>query len=237
MLTLSKISSTVRKKLRFNRDLIDLARKSGTDKLEHGYISYYKDHFDDLRDKSLNILEIGIANGASLGMWQAYFPASQIHALDIRDKHAYESDRVRIYQGDQNDVGFLRSVAEQAGAFDIIIDDGSHFSEHVITSFTTLFPCLKADGIYVIEDLHTAYWHSYGGQWRDLNSGSTSMSFIKNLLDGLNCHWIPGRSSEHFDQHIHAIHSYPKIVFIYKGDNPVVHRPYELKMMEQSLNA
>jgi len=215
--------------------LSELATQFGTDKLAHGYIDHYQHHFAHLRLRKLSILEIGIAEGASLNMWQTYFPHSIIHAIDIREKDQFTSARVKIYQGDQGDPEFLRQVAAKAGGFDIVIDDGSHKSEHVITSFRTLFPLLKPEGIYAIEDLHTAYWTAYGGKWRNLESGRTSMTLLKSLLDGLNCHWIPGREPDDFDRQITAIHTYPKLAFIYKGKNPSVHRPYELKMMQESL--
>jgi hypothetical protein len=47
--------------------------------------------------------------------------------------------------------------------FDIIIDDGSHVNEHVITTFEYLLPILNNEGLYVIEDTQTAYWPEYGG--------------------------------------------------------------------------
>jgi hypothetical protein len=216
-------------------ELSSLATQYGTDKLAHGYIEHYEHHFAPLRLRKLNILEIGVAEGASVNVWRRYFPNSTIHAIDIRDKHQFASEKVKIYQGDQNDREFLEQVSKKANGFDIVIDDGSHISEHVIGSFRTLFPLLNPEGIYVIEDLHTAYWTTYGGQWRNLNSGNTSMNLVKSLLDGLNCHWIPSREPDNFDQQIRAIHCYPKLAFIYKGENPVVHRPYDLKMMEESL--
>ncbi len=39
----------------------------------------------------------------------------------------------------------------------MIIDDGSHISEHIITSFKTLFPHLKKGGLYFVEDLHAGW--------------------------------------------------------------------------------
>ena len=55
--------------------------------------------------------------------------------------------------GDQNDPAILNEMATRHGPFDIIIDDGSHVGEHIITSFRALFPDLTANGLYAIEDL------------------------------------------------------------------------------------
>ena len=39
-------------------------------------------------------------------------------------------------------------------SFDIIIDDGSHYSPHQQKTLGYLFPKLKAGGLFIIEDLH-----------------------------------------------------------------------------------
>ena len=59
-----------------------------------------------------------------------------------------------------------RVLAAAGGPPDVIIDDGSHIGEHVCTTFEALFPSMAAGGVYVIEDLHTSYWPSYGGARR-----------------------------------------------------------------------
>jgi hypothetical protein len=41
--------------------------------------------------------------------------------------------------------------------FDIIIDDGSHVGEHILTSFKILWSTVKPGGYYIIEDLHSIY--------------------------------------------------------------------------------
>lgn len=83
----------------------------------------------------------------------------------------------------------MRSVAKQIGGIDIIIDDGSHINEHVIKSFSILFPLLNMGGIYAIEDLQTSYWDESFGHWggsQDLSAAHTSMNFLKSLTNGLN---------------------------------------------------
>ena len=40
----------------------------------------------------------------------------------------------------------------------VFIDDGSHVPAHVATSFYALFPRLADGGLYVIEDVQTAFW-------------------------------------------------------------------------------
>lgn len=64
-----------------------------------------------------------------------------------------------------------------------------------------------------------SYWSQNGGNWRDLETNHTSMGLLKQLTDGLNHQFIPKRQPSYFDQHIAAIHFYPQLAFIIKGEN------------------
>jgi demethylmacrocin O-methyltransferase len=213
----------------FAGNLTELAKLHETDKWgSHWYVPHYERHFKDLRRKKLRILEIGVggyanpsAGGASLRMWKDYFPKSSIYSLDIFDKSSLEEGRIKIFRGSQNDPDFLRKVIEEMGGLDIVIDDGSHINEHVVTSFRTLFPLLSENGIYVIEDTQTSYWPDFGGDSYDLNNPNTIMNFLKSLTDGLNYEEIArkNRRLSDFDSNIVSVHFYHNIVFIYKGRN------------------
>ena len=201
-----------------------LAVIHGTDKLSHGYIDHYAKYFAPIRRNHLNILEIGVggyqdpkAGANSLRMWQAYFPNSMIYSMDIWDKSYHENRHIKIFQGSQNDREFLERVVAQIGRLDIVIDDGSHISEHVRTSFAVLFPRLATSGIYVIEDMHTSYLPEFGGNSENLTDARTSMALIKDLLDSVNDQYIPNRASNSLDGQVEAVHVHPKIAFIYKG--------------------
>lgn len=203
-----------------------IAKLHGTDKLYHGYISYYSKYFAPLRYKRIKLLEIGVGGfqdpmigGESLRTWKDYFPFGKICGIDIIDKSSLKENRIEIFQGDQSDKQSLVKIVNKFGRPDIIIDDGSHRSEHVITSFNALFPLLKNRGIYVIEDLHTSYWRHFNNNIGDLNSPCTSAGMIKNLIDGLNYQAIPKREPCYTDQNIIEIHCFPKIVFILKDKN------------------
>jgi len=115
----------------------------------------------------------------------------------------------------------LIDVSKDIGEIDLIIDDGSHLNEHVITTFELLFPKLKNGGIYVIEDTQTSYWESYGGDSTNLNKEGTIYHFFKNLIDGLNHQEliIKGYKKNYYDSHIVSMHFYHNMIFIYKGIN------------------
>lgn len=200
-----------------------------TDKVKgHSYAAPYTFHFKKYRKKKIKLLEIGVGGfedstvgGHSLRMWKRYFPLAQIFSIDIHDKSELQETRIKIFQGSQVDKAFLNNVLIQTGELDIIIDDGSHFNEHVIGSFHILFPRLKNGGLYVIEDTQTSYWKSYGGDSENLKNPLTIMNFFKELTDCLNHKEFikPDYQPTYYDQKILSIHFYHNLIFIYKGDN------------------
>ena len=60
----------------------------------------------------------------------------------------------------------------------MILDDGSHINEHVIFSFQQLWGNVKSGGVYIVEDVGTAYWDEYGG---GLRKEGTSIEYFKKL--------------------------------------------------------
>ena len=149
------------------KNLTELANKYGTDKgtmsYGHGYSVIYNELFKDWQDKSIKLLEIGVCDprfpGASLKMWEEYFFNGKIIGLDINPEALnFTSDRINIWIEDQNNYGNLILLAWVGyPSFDIIIDDGSHVGEHILTSFKALWSSVKPGGYYIIEDLHSAY--------------------------------------------------------------------------------
>lgn len=232
----------------YRKDLRKLATLYGADKWNHhSYAEHYNRHFTPLRLKKLNILEIGVggyasdkSGGKSLRMWKAFFPNSMIYGIDIVDKKYVEEDRIKVFQGSQDDESFLRKVLDETGGLDIIIDDGSHVNEQVIKSFNVLFPALNDNGIYVVEDTFTSYWPSVDDKWLkpgsknafenwwqkmggslDINAPHTTINFFKSLVNCLNHQEFlkPGYSPSYFDRHIVAMHFYHNLVILYKGNN------------------
>ena len=213
--------------------LSDLAVKHGTDKYgKHYYTQHYETHFRKLRLRKLNVLEIGVggyknpsAGGKSLKMWRDYFPHARIFGIDIYDKRAHDEERIKTFQGSQIDTEFLERVCHETGGIDIIIDDGSHINTHVITTFKFLFPLLKDNGIYAVEDTQTSYWKKVGGiEWggtSDFSSTETTMGYFKSLTDGLNYEEVVGGKYEptYLDRHIISMHFYHSLIIIYKGEN------------------
>ena len=210
-------------------DLTKIAIKHKTDKWgSHFYTPHYHAWFQHLRKLEVRVLEIGVggyadpnSGGESLRMWKEYFPNGQIAAIDIYDKSNLEEERIKTYHGSQDDAFFLSEVNKTSGPFDIIIDDGSHINKHIIQSFKILFPLLKENGIYAVEDLQTSYWRKSGGDSYNLRRKTTAMNYFKHLLDSLNhCESEnPFYRATYFDKNIVAVSFFHNMVFVQKGEN------------------
>jgi hypothetical protein len=207
-------------------DLSYLAWLFGTDKWgSHWYTQHYQRYFAPIKNKALNVLEIGVGGydltdkgGASLRMWKAYFRSSRIVAIDLHDKSRHSEHRIDIRQCDQTDSEALLRLSKEYGGFDIIIDDGSHLNEHVIGTFNLLFPLLRQNGIYAVEDTQTAYWPSWGG---GMGAQHSLMAFFKGLTDGLNYVEYPvaNYTPNYYDQNIVEIAFFHNLIVIRKGNN------------------
>lgn len=195
----------------------------------HWFTPHYDRHFSPYRDEEVRVLEIGIGGyqhpewgGGSLRMWKHFFHRGLIHGLDIVDKSHADAQRITTLIGDQNDPDCLADIAEKYGPFDIVIDDGSHINQHVRTSFHALFPHVRNGGLYVIEDLWTAYWPGFGGNEDPERSGATSLGLLKSLIDSLQHEELPpepGRTPGYADRHVTGLHVYHNLAFIEKGAN------------------
>ncbi len=156
-----------------------------SDKWEH-YIPVYQAEFARFlaRGRPVRLLEIGVQNGGSLEVWSKVFPAgSSFVGIDVDPKCAgLGSPGVTIRIGDASDPAALDAMLG-AEAFDIIIDDGSHRSAHVVSTFEACFQRLKPGGLYVVEDMHCSYWKSHGG---GLRRAGASIEHFKDLVDALN---------------------------------------------------
>lgn len=151
--------------------LTELTIIHGSDKFGyHDYSPNYYHLFKHLKNKPIKLLEIGVGGyadadrgGESLRVWRDFFPKAHIVGIDIQTKELDLGPRVTILKGSQVDAKFLDQVVAEHGPFDIIIDDGSHRNEQIVASFEMLFPTLNADGIYVAEDVQTAFFPRFGG--------------------------------------------------------------------------
>lgn len=182
------------------------------------YLPAYAEQFERFRGRPIRFLEIGVSHGGSLQMWRSYFgDQATIFGIDVNPECAALNGRggqVRI--GSQADAAFLAEVVREMGGVDVVLDDGSHVAEHQRASFDALFPVLSIDGMYAIEDLHTAYWPKHGGGYR---RRGTFIEVTKAIIDDMH-HWYHGRASRAIPggAAVRSVAIYDSIVFISKGD-------------------
>jgi hypothetical protein len=119
----------------------------------HKYCSlYYDKAFEDIKDKKLNILEIGILNGSSLVLWNEYFKNSIVYGIDNSDLTENRLDaypRIKTIIQD----AYKKELTSNLPLFDIIIDDGPHTLESQKIFINHYFKKLNKNGRLVIEDI------------------------------------------------------------------------------------
>ena len=123
-----------------------------TDKITNGLDIVYKDMFRCYEDKAIEFLEIGIASGSSLLMFKDMLPKANLYGIDIQVPDMIHERQIRLEQINQNDTARLQWFALAVGRFDVVIDDGSHFTEETKNTFDVFWKYIPEGGIYVIED-------------------------------------------------------------------------------------
>jgi hypothetical protein len=182
------------------------------------YFPIYERHFAPWKNRSLTFLEIGVQNGGSLQMWQRFFgPLAKIVGIDIDGRCTdHESPGIFVRIGDQSDPVFLQRVIDEFGVPDVVLDDGSHQMAHLRATFDFLYPRMHKNAVYMVEDLHTAYWSEYGG---GIDAPESFMTFAKSCTDRLN--WAHSRGAipaDYIGKETLGVSFYDSIVTFEKGD-------------------
>lgn len=178
------------------KEIWDAGLQGRCAKWEH-YFEIYERYLSKFKGQDINYLEIGVQQGGSLDMIKTYF-GEKVKTIGIdfdQNCEAVQDRGHRIFIGDQSNKDFLKTVVDEIGHFDIIIDDGGHTAGQQITSFNSLFPHLRYGGVYLVEDLHCSqYWVGY--QHSEL--GINFLDYAKGLADKLSLYhmreeWFSGR--------------------------------------------
>ena len=189
------------------------------------YFPVYESHFERFVNRDVVFIEIGCGEGGSLQMWKRFLgPHARIVGIDIDPRCAgFGEDQIEIRIGDQSDAAFLGSIVEEFGTPDIVLDDGSHMMSHIMASFAVLYPKLSRNGVYFVEDLHTAYWDEYEGGLRRKGS---FIEHCKDLIDELIAdHARDALAATDFTRSTQSMHFYDSIVVFEKGRHTSKHAP------------
>ena len=152
-------------------ELSELFNTYGSDKDRNGYTPIYHAVFKNLKDKPVDLLEIGIGTmlpgvmssmqgyalpgykpGGSLRAWRDFFPKGNIVGADIQWDTQFSEERIRTIIADS---GNREELDRRLGecTFDIIIDDGWHWDENQVKTMRNLWHRVRPGGYYVIEDI------------------------------------------------------------------------------------
>jgi hypothetical protein len=214
----SDVARDIESKYEFDGDLLQIysGNKGAVVHKWHHYIPIYDRYFSRFRNTPLRFLEIGVSKGGSLQMWRRYFgPQAHICGIDIEPACArFDGQAGMVRIGSQDDPAFLSSVVEELGGIDVVLDDGSHHMAHIRASLEVLFPRLAEGGVYMIEDLHCAYWPRYGGGPRQ---SANFFNIVRALIDDMHrwYHQTPVRVPE-LDGFLSGVHVHDSIVVLEK---------------------
>lgn len=215
----SDVAADISAKYGFAGDLVDLFANASEALVHkwHHYIPLYDRYFGAYRGKPLRFLEIGVSQGGSLAMWRRYFgPQAVIFGIDISpDCAVFDGQAGQVRIGSQDDPAFLARVVAEMGGVDIVLDDGSHQMPHIRASLAALFPLLAEGGIYMIEDLHTAYGAAFGGGYADEGN---FFAEVRKMTDDMH-HWYHRKTPNDPQRaaHVTGLHVHDSLVVIDKG--------------------
>ena len=139
-------------------DLDKLAIKYGADKWgKHHFTPVYYDLFKNRQKTVKKVIEMGTGEGASLAMWNDFFPNAEIYGADIDPKRVTLPliyPRITITKCDQTSQDDLIDLLNLTDSdIDLFVDDGSHKPEDQIFTCLQILPSLDKGAIYVIEDV------------------------------------------------------------------------------------
>lgn len=220
----ANITDDIRTKYGYDGDLLELfaGNKGVVVHKWHHYIPIYDRYFAPFRGTKVKFLEIGVNKGGSLQMWRKYFgDDATLFGIDINpDCAAFDGQAGQVRIGSQADPAFLNKVIDEMGGVDLVLDDGSHRMPHVRASFEAIFPRLSDKGVYMIEDLHTAYLARFGGGYQ---GDDNFFGFVRELTDDLH-RWYHNKGVRHpgLGDHISGVHIHDSIAVF---DKQPVYRP------------
>ena len=167
---LDKVS--IKKKELFDKNLNFLFEYFDSLKQLVGYADCFHENLKELKNKKLDILEIGLAKGGGIASLYFYFPNSNFIGVDNNPfRIRYKSNRIRNIYVDTSSKKILQNLSSHLNQkFDIILDDCGHRLIDQILCFSENFKNLKKGGIYIVEDLNFPELHTmYNPTNEDVN--------------------------------------------------------------------
>jgi Methyltransferase domain len=175
------------------------------------YFDIYDRHLAKFRGREVHVVEIGVYSGGSIQMWHDYFgPSCLFYGVDIESAcKAYETDKTRIFIGDQADPAFWADFIHQVPRVDVVLDDGGHEAHQQIETLEALLAHLRPGGVFLCEDSH-GRGHPFHAYVAGLSRQLHAMTLRDAVSDALP-----------FQRSIEAISLYPFVTVIEKRQAPL----------------
>ena len=207
----------------------------GTDKTTtHRYHYMYAKYLLPVRHRELKLLEIGLGcdtawgAGHSVDLWHELLPRMTYFSIELDGGCASKFiPRLgkRQFIGSQDDANFLyNTVYNTTGPLDVIIDDGSHYTEHQRSTFLMMWGMLKPGGLYVIEDLQCTFLGGYHGEHTGMRLGTSARLIVDIVLALLGRRPIEGGDEMAYNkdvvENIISVDVFRESVVFVKGPRP-----------------
>jgi len=146
------------------------------------------------REDVRQIIDLGIFKGGSVAFYAKLYDPVKLVAIDLHpdpvpalSKFIAEQGletRVRPYYGvnqsDETEVGAILASEFRDTAVDLVVDDASHYYFETRASFNIIFPYLRPEGIYIVEDWGWAHWA--GDVWQKSQVFPQFLPALSNFL-------------------------------------------------------
>ena len=182
-------------------------RRKNKNKIQaHGYSAIYQKFFEPLKNKSINILELGSFYGNASAAMFFYFKNARIYGADINpDMFKYRSERIKtlyVNSSSRNSIDY--NIIKKNISFNIIIEDASHMLKDQIISLFMLFKSLEPGGLFIIEEI------DFPEKRKDMriNQKAPDLKTILNsilLNKDFNTEYISSKEKKYFLENFNSI--------------------------------
>lgn len=166
--------------------------------IAHNYTQLYHQILKDERETAIDFIEVGIGTpnqdvpsamgvgypyGASLRGWRDYFtnPDMTIRGGDIDPRVLFKEERIRTGYVNQLNPSAIHTFVMAEGladsGIDVILDDGLHEYRSNMTLLISVWPYMKKNGIYLIEDMSQSTFERNIAFIKDLALGASGAAF------------------------------------------------------------
>lgn len=132
------------------------------------YTKTYEKYMSLIKDQNISMLEIGVCDKrfpyASIKMWMSYFKNIDFYAVDnfwghkigdkISDIETLNNHGINFIYADQGSFEDWDELNNEfPNKFDIVVEDGSHWPNHMMVSLWKSIGIMKNGGYYFMEDI------------------------------------------------------------------------------------